>query len=358
MKNSIFKLSPGRQYFLAVFIITTVASLCFLASDIIDYRIVALVLLFTLSILSIFINLLPALIAALLSALILDFFFIPPHYTLHIDTAEDFLLLMMYFIIALLNGIFTTRIRKFEKENSEKEEKLNALKLYSTIYNSVSHEIRTPITTILGVSESLTQNESNLDKEKRVALYHEIKIAGSRLNKLVDKLLNISRIESGLLKPAADWCDIHELLYSTAHLIKEDFGEMQITIIIRENFPLYKLDFGLVQQAIFNILHNSAIHAHPGVKVTVGAIDHSDFLQITIRDDGPGIPREKLAGLFERSSVQENRKKGCLGLGLSISQGFITAHKGKIIAKNSIPNGIEFTIEIPAEKHELRNDYE
>ena len=98
----------------------------------------------TLSFLALFFDILPVLLSAVLSALIWNFFFIPPRFTFHISTGEDSLLLIMYFVIAMIHAVLTYKIRQIQKEARNKEEKANTLKLYNTLLNSLSHELRTP----------------------------------------------------------------------------------------------------------------------------------------------------------------------------------------------------------------------
>ncbi len=100
------------------------------------------------------------LIAALLSALIWNYFFIPPRFTFHVHTAEDFFLLIMYFIIAMVHAVLTYRIRQVQKDARKKEEKANTLKLYNTLLNSLSHELRTPIATVIDASDNLIMTQA------------------------------------------------------------------------------------------------------------------------------------------------------------------------------------------------------
>src|SRR5262249_2876295 len=145
----------SKQYTFSIAFTLLVAVACYLLSDFIGYRVVAFILLVTVSLLAMVFEILPVLLAAVLSAGLWDFFFIPPKFTLIIKNAEDGLMFLMYFVIALVNAVLTTKIRKIEKEASLKEEKENTLKLYNTLINSLSHELRTPIATIIGASDNL-----------------------------------------------------------------------------------------------------------------------------------------------------------------------------------------------------------
>ena len=138
--------------------VCSVAALGYFLQGFIGYRVVAFMLLVTVSILAMFFDIVPVLLAAVLSALIWDFFFIPPHFTFTVGTTEDMMLLLMYFIIALIHTVLTFKIRKMQEVARAKEEKANSLKFYNTLFNSLSHELRTPISTIIGSTDNLLIN--------------------------------------------------------------------------------------------------------------------------------------------------------------------------------------------------------
>src|SRR5215212_9750284 len=151
-----------------------VSGISFFLSDFIGYKVVAYILLVTLSIIALFCNIIPVILSAALSALIWDFFFIPPRYTFHIDSAEDVFLLVMYFVIALVHAVLMYKIRQIQKIVQEKEERANTLKLYNTLLNSLSHELRTPIATIIGASDNLMSSNSKLSEQNKQSLLSEI----------------------------------------------------------------------------------------------------------------------------------------------------------------------------------------
>ncbi len=197
------KLDPKKQYGYSVLSVLSVALICYGLTPWLGYRVVALILLVTVSIIAISFEIYPVLLAAALSAFIWDFFFIPPHFTIHVSSTEDAILLIMYFIIALVNAVLTFKIRQVEKLARLREEKAKAVKLYNTFLNSLSHELKTPIAAIIGATDNL-QAGSNLSEENKEQLVEEIAKASFRLNQQVEHLLNMSRIESVLLKPKKD----------------------------------------------------------------------------------------------------------------------------------------------------------
>lgn len=355
MNFLIFKQDIRRQLIISNLSVILVSFICFLSSDFIGYRSVALLLLATVSINAIFFKLYPVLVAATLSALIWDFFFIPPHFTFHVEKSEDVLMLMMYFIIALINGAFTFKIRQYEKNELQKEERQNSLKLYKTLFDSISHELRTPIATIIGVSDNLLQNNNNLTEKNKTFLVSEVSIAGFRLNRLVDNLLNMQRVESGLLKAKLDWCDINELINMPLNRLKTELAQHTIIIDIQPNFPLIKLDFGLTEQAIFNLLHNASLYTPPNTRININATFTDKYLILEISDNAEGFSEETLKNIFTKFYRNDKKNKSGIGLGLSIVKGFIEAQNGKITATNNYPKGAKFIINIETSFYQIDN---
>lgn len=337
------------QYFSAAGSVCAVAALSYPFAEFIGYRSVALLLLLTVSVLAMRLSLYPVLLAALLSALIWDFFFIPPRFTFHVNEYEDVLMLAMYFIIAMLNGVLTARIRFFEQLARRKEARTATLKLYDTLFNSLSHELRTPIATILGASDNLLNDSTHLSENDKSKLYEQINTASERLQRLTENLLSLSRLESGFLQPKFDWCDINELIYTAVNSLEQELKKHKVRVEIPENMPLVKLDFGLMEQAIYNILYNASIYTPKGSVISI-SVEYIDFqCVIVIADNGPGFPKEDLDSIFEKFYRSKNARPGGVGLGLSITKGFVDAHKGKIKVENQWGGGAKFTIQIPAE---------
>ncbi|MCB0519342.1 MAG: DUF4118 domain-containing protein [Lewinellaceae bacterium] len=344
-----------RHFLLSILSVCGVAALCYPFAGAFGYRSVALILLFAVSLLAMRLSLYPVLLAAVLSALVWDFFFIPPHFTFTVGSTEDTLMLVSYFIVALLNGVLTDRIRKAEEWARQKEERAKAVKLYDTLFNSLSHELRTPIATIIGASDNLMFAEEGLTLENKRRLYKEINTASERLNRLVDNLLNMSRLDSGLIRPKLDWCDLSELLYSVVNRMERELKNHQVNIAVAPNLPLFKLDFGLMEQALANILYNAALYTPAGSVIGIKGSLVDKQCTIVITDSGPGFPGDDLELVFEKFYRSKNARTGGVGLGLSISKGFVDAHQGSIKLENGQAAGAKFTLKIPAETHAINN---
>ncbi len=349
------KIKGAAQYLLSILIIAAVSSLCYAFRSIVDYRVVAYILLITVSLTAMVFDILPVLLAATLSALTWDFFFIPPYFTLHVGSAEDTILLVMYFVIAMVNAALTYKIRKMEKDVILREEKENTVKLYNTLLNSLSHELRTPIATIIAATDNLQDNNSKLTPLNRNELVAEISKASFRLNQQVENLLNMSRLESGFIQPKKDWCDINEVVYGTVKRIEENNITRKITVNINPQVPLFKLDKGMLEQILYNLLLNACLHTPDETKINITAMDHGELLDIVVEDNGNGFPEDEINDVFGKFYRLRNTAAGGTGLGLSIVKGFTEAMSGAVRLENIRTGGARFTISIPAETSYLKN---
>jgi two-component system sensor histidine kinase KdpD len=304
-------------------------------------------------------DILPVLLSVVLSALILNFFFIQPYYTFHIYSTEDSLLLFLFFIIALINGVLTHRIRKAEKKLQIKEIRVNTMRLYNALLDSLSHELRTPISAIMGAIDTIQSETVNISEENRQQLYTEIERASLRLNHQVENLLNMSRLESGVIQPKMDWCDVKELIYNVLDHLKEDLQFHKVVVNVDENLPLFKLDYGLTEQIIYNLVFNASQYTPKGAQINIKVEYNPDVefeynpdkimpCVITIADDGSGFEEEEIDKVFDKFYRLKNSKTGGTGLGLSIVKGFVEAQRGKITLENGEECGAIFKIEFPA----------
>lgn len=351
----LYRLSKKQQYIISIIMVMVVSAVCYFLAEIIGYKVVALILLFTVSVCAMFFDIFPVLAAALLSAIVWDFFFIPPKFTLAISKMEDLLMLMMYFIIALVNAVLTYKKRQWEKIARKREEKRTTFKLYNTLLNSLSHELRTPISTIIGATDNLKEQKSRLSDTDKDELLGEISKATLRLNGNVENLLNMSRLESGVIQPVLEPCDINEMIRGVNNELKEYSNNHFIQISVKEDLPLFKLDYGLISQALYNLIYNAILYTPEKTTITVKAFQNTKDLIIAIEDEGYGFPENEINNVFEKFYRINNTKTGGIGLGLSIVKGFIEAHKGKIKLENRSTGGARFTISLPVEVSMINN---
>ena len=348
-------ISKTKQFLFSAILVGVTAGVCGFFSTYLGYKVVAFLLLVTVSLIAMFFDIIPVLFAATVSALVWDFFFIPPNFTFQVGSTEDTILLLTYFIVAIVSSVLTFKIRQVEKIARQKEEKANTVKLYNTLFNSLSHELRTPIAAIIGATDNLQNNNEKLTAQNRNELVGEISKASFRLNQQVENLLNMSRLETGFIQPKKDWCDITELVYHVIDRIEENNISQKITVNINPAIPFFKLDKGMLEQVLYNLLNNAVIYSAPRTKIDVIAICHADILQLIIEDDGQGFPEDEIDHVFDKFYRLKHSNTGGTGLGLSIVKGFTEAQGGAVGLENKSTGGARFTIEIPAETSYLKN---
>ncbi|MEZ5013578.1 MAG: ATP-binding protein [Chitinophagales bacterium] len=370
MANEPTRYGKKREYLISILAVLLVAGISYMAQDLLGYRVAALLLLVTVSLLAMLFDILPVLLASILSALCWDYFFIPPRYTITVGSGEDLLLLLMYFVIALINAALTYQIRKRERMLQRKEEKEKAIKLYNTLLNSLSHELRTPISAIITASDTLKEGMDDMDSSNEVQLVDGISVSAIRLQHQVENLLNMSRIDSGVLQPKPDWCDVKELIYQVIGKCAHGDARKNIVVHISEELPLFKIDYGLTSQVLENLLNNALSHTASGTEIRIeaniseeieGSIEVNDgsialhrdkktnYLVLKVADNGKGFPEDEMPYVFDKFYRLKNTKPGGTGLGLSIVKGFVEAQKGEVRLSNLPEGGALFTIYLPAE---------
>ncbi len=344
------------QYLLVILIIAFTVALCRPLANQHGYLIVAFILLSEVSVMAIFFGIGPILLASTVSALVWNFFFIQPHFAFHIERTEDKIIFVSFFFIALINGVLTNRIRRQQKITRLKEKQALVLaesdKLYKTLFTLISHEFRIPIATIMGASDTLLTSKTS--ENDKTVLFIEILNASARLNHLIENLLNMSRLESGKISVHLDWCDINDLLNKVAGTLSQQLAQFRLYSSIPSDMPLVKLDFGLMEQVIYNLMLNATQHAPSASSIKFEAGYSAGELIIIISDEGPGFSPEQLKKIFTKFYRVDSTRAGGLGLGLSIVKGLVESHKGTIEVENSLSGGAVFTIRIPTDIPDLK----
>ncbi|MBI5953888.1 MAG: DUF4118 domain-containing protein [Chloroflexi bacterium] len=220
-------------------------------------------------------------------------------------------------------------------------------RLKSAILSSVSHELRTPLSTIKAAASSLRGNEVSWDSPARVELIAAIDDESDHLNMLVGNLLDMSRIESGALKPKREWNILSEIVGSVTARMKYLAEEHKLEIDIPESLPFVPVDYVQMEQVFTNLISNSVKYAPPNSLIRIRAVVAGDYVHVRVSNQGPQIPPEHLERIFDKFyRVTEADRVTGTGLGLSICKGIIEAHGGKIWAEN-LRDGLAFNFTLP-----------
>jgi two-component system sensor histidine kinase KdpD len=340
--------APLKEYISAVIGVAALTIACWLLTPLTGYGAISLIFLLGVLLAGMVLNRGPVLLVAALSALSWNFLFIPPLFTLHIAKLEDALTFATYFIIAITVGSLTAQLKAREHLAAQVQLAQESERLRKTLLDCVSHELKTPLAAIGAASQELSRLAPNIQDPQMVKdLASEIRDGSRRLNRVVDNLLDMNRLESGVIRPKREWCDVRELLQSAVDIERESINGRDIRLDVPEEIPLALVDHTLIEQAVAKLLANAGSHTPARLPIEIDAEYTNDHLFISVSDRGPGIPIEATERLFEKFYRGDNRKTGGLGLGLSIARGLIEAHGGRLTAENRDGGGARFTIRLP-----------
>jgi two-component system sensor histidine kinase KdpD len=234
------------------------------------------------------------------------------------------------------------RLRDTESQNKLVAE---SERLGRTLLNSISHELRTPLAAISSVSSGL-RSAGALNSSQQV-LTAELDEATQRLNRLVQNLLDLSRLEAGHLRPSFDWHDIHDVIHSALQGIRRIMEQHKVEIAVPTNLPPVKLDAVLTEQILVNLFGNVAAHTPLGTTVKLRVNTTAEHLVLEMADNGPGLPSGDPMRLFERFQRGPEAAAGGTGIGLSLVKGFAEAQGGTVSAENQPDGGAHFTVRLP-----------
>lgn len=342
--------APATEYTFAVIGVAVLTGGCLLVTPLTGYAAISLIYLLGVLLAAMVLSRGPVLLVAALSSLAWNFLFIPPRFTLHIAKVEDALTFAAYFIIALAVGSLTAQLKAREHLAAEVKLAQESERLRKTLLDCVSHELKTPLAAVDAASQELLRrlaNSENSDVARELA--GEIHAGSQRLNRVVNNLLDMNRLESGVVQPQREWCDVRELLHSAVEIERVSVAGREIQVDVPANIPLALLDHTLIEQAVAKLIANAGSHTPARMPIEIDADCRDGQLRISVSDRGPGLPADSADKMFEKFYRANGRKPGGLGLGLSIARGFVDAHGGSLIAENRDGGGARFTINLPVE---------
>jgi two-component system sensor histidine kinase KdpD len=246
------------------------------------------------------------------------------------------------FVLALLDqGAVALERAEFAADAADAEALRRSDRLRTALLNSVSHDLRTPLSTVLGSATTLIDYGATLGAKVRRDLLESIREEAERLNRYVGDLLDMSRLEGGALVTRREWTDVREVLGAAIARVGRRLGERRMVRDFPDKLSVVKVDPGLLEQALVNILENAIAYSPDGSVIETSAYEDRGNVVISIEDEGRGIPTAELERVFEkfrRMEESSDRGKGA-GLGLAISKGFVEAMGGRIAAASPIRGG-------------------
>ncbi len=222
--------------------------------------------------------------------------------------------------------------------------------LKSALLAAVSHDLRTPLATIMASATSLLDPSVTWRDDERAEFLQAIDEEAERLSRVVSNLLDLSRIEGGALRPAKEWYDVAEVITDVASRLAKAASDHHLTTDVEPDLPLIRFDYVEIAQVLMNLGENATKYTPPGTRIILSARRRPEALELAVSDTGPGIPPPFLPHLFERFSRfdQEGRIQGT-GIGLTISKGLVDAHGGQIWVESQVGQGTRIAFTLPLE---------
>jgi two-component system sensor histidine kinase KdpD len=225
--------------------------------------------------------------------------------------------------------------------------RMESERLRNSLLAALSHDLRTPLTVLVGLAESLTLTKPPLTPaqlESAAAIQDEAR----RMSTLVSNLLDMARIESGEVKLNLQWQPLEEVVGSALNATRAMLKRHLVEVHLPRDLPLVRIDALLIERVLVNLLENASKYTPPGSRITVAAEVVGDQLSVSVSDDGPGLPVGREEAVFQKFTrgERESATPG-VGLGLSICRAIVESHQGKIVAANRSGGGARFTFTVP-----------
>jgi len=258
-------------------------------------------------------------------------------------------------IVGAQLGPTVERLR-LRQEATEAEILRRSDELKDALLNAVSHDLRTPLASIIAAAGSLAERGQPWPEDQRTELAETIEQEARRLNRIVGNLLDLSRLEAGGLRPEMGWYDLGALVDDVVGRLRSMTSAHHVVVAVPEDLPPAWLDSVQIDQVLSNLVENAANHTPPQTEITISADVENDLLRLQVADNGPGIPAPALPHLFDpfyRGTGAGPRPRGT-GLGLAVARRLVEAHGGTIWAENREGGGARFVVSLPMARPPVR----
>lgn len=326
----------------------------------------------------------PAILASLLGVLYFNFFFLPPIYTLTIADPDNWLALIAFLITAVTAGQLSARAKRRAEEAEAGRREIERLydelrsaferashaealrqseRLKSALLDAVTHDLRTPLTSMKASVTTLLDEVNSqpgdgppavLDDEGRREMLDVINEECDRLNRFIEELVELARIEAGELTLGRRWGTIEEMIEAALVRAKNLTTQYGVEVAIEKDLPIVLVDARAVSEVIYLIVDNAAKYSTPGSRIRITACrGDADMIRVSVEDEGPGIPVELRERVFDKffralreTDSSRNQPSG-MGMGLSIARGIVEAHGGRIWIESGAGSGSTFLFTLP-----------
>ncbi|HLC42525.1 MAG TPA: DUF4118 domain-containing protein [Methylomirabilota bacterium] len=292
----------------------------------------------------------PSLLASVLSVLAFDFFFVPPYLSFTVLDSQYLITFAVMLVVALVISTLADRIRRQAEAARAAQVSAETERLRNALLSSVSHDLRTPLASITGSASSLLESGEHLDAVTRRELLQAIHEEADRLNRLVQDLLEMTRLESGAVIVRREWHPIEELVGAALGRLGKRLGARPVLTRIPADLPLVPLDGVLIEQLLINLIDNALKYTPETSPIEIAAFGDDDGVMVEVADRGPGLPPGDERRVFDKLYRGQAKAGRGSGLGLAICRGIVEAHGGRIWAENRSEGGVAFRFTLPVKE--------
>ena len=291
------------------------------------------------------------LISVVLGVVCVNFIFTYPYWAFNLTIAGYPLTFFVLMTVSIITCSLTAQAKQQARLLAENERE----KMPANLLRSVSHDIRTPLTSIVGSTSAILENPGLSEQDKR-ELLENTREEAQWLIRVVENLLSITRIGEDQARITKEPEAAEEVLGEAVRKFRRRFPEIAASVSIPDNLLLVPMDPILIEQVLLNLLENAAIHGKSTTSIHVSLQEEDGFARFSVQDNGQGLSEKKIAGLFDETvkphAAADGDGKRNMGLGLSVCRAIVRAHDGTIEAKN-LPHGAEFSFRLPIYKEDL-----
>ncbi len=291
----------------------------------------------------------PVIATSVLCTAAFDFFFVPPHGTFTVDDPQYLLTFVMMLAVGLIVSHLTMSVRLQAKAQAHLALEAETERIRNALLSSISHDLRTPLSVIAGASSSLAERGERLSDGERRALAQSVFQQSREMSDLVDKVLQMTRLESGSIVLARDWGSIGEIAGAVLRRLAHRVSDHMVMVDFPNDLPLVRVDAALIEQVLGNLLDNAARHTPPKTLVRLRAEKSGGELVVSVEDFGPGLAEGETDKLFTKFHRGAAERAGGVGLGLAICRAIVGLHQGRIWAEQLPGGGTAFRFTLPLE---------
>lgn len=298
---------------------------------------------------------LPGFLFSVIAVICVNYIFTYPYFELNFTLAGYPITFLEMLGVALLTSTMTTNLKQQAQMITEKDKLLSETekeKMRANLLRAVSHDLRTPLTGIIGASSSYLESRDILAEEEKIAIVTHIQEDANWLLNMVENLLSVTRIHNQSSKVKKTDESVEEIVSAAILRLKKRLPDASVTVSVPDELLIIPMDAILIEQVLINLLENAIIHAQSTKPILCYVENGAKFVTFHVKDFGVGIDPERLRNIFDGNSYignyESDSNKG-MGIGLSICKTIITAHNGSINAQNH-SQGAEFYFTLPKEE--------